>query len=158
MPDNLSPDDRLRTMRAVKSKGTKPEKRLRAILAGSGLSGWKMNYENAPGKPDIAFPARKIAVFIDGCFWHGCPYCNRPLPETNRAYWEQKIARNIARDQKYDEELQRQGWHVLRIWEHQLKEKSAYQPFLSRLRAALSDRLTARKEEQDGRCQSEDNR
>ena len=73
MPDNLTPADRVRTMRAVKSKRTSPERRLRAVLVGSGIKGWLLNYEALPGKPDVAFPVEKIAVFVDGCFWRRYP-------------------------------------------------------------------------------------
>lgn len=72
MSDNLKPDDRKRTMQAVKSKGTRLEKRLFAMLAGMGIGGWKRNVKSIIGKPDVAFPNQKIVIFVDGCFWHGC--------------------------------------------------------------------------------------
>ncbi len=111
-------------MRAVKSKQTKPERQLWALLASCGFRGWKINYTGVLGNPDIAFPQEKIAIFVDGCFWHACPECNRPLPQSNREYWERKINRNIERDKKYNEELAKEGWRVIRIWEHQFKKDS----------------------------------
>jgi DNA mismatch endonuclease, patch repair protein len=120
MSDNLKPEDRKRTMKAVKSKGTKLEKRLFAMLAGMGISGWNKNVKSITGKPDVAFPNQKIAIFVDGCFWHGCPYCRRKLPETNYEYWERKIKRNVELAESYNEQLSRDGWTVIRIWEHEI--------------------------------------
>ena len=123
MSDNLKPADRKRTMKAVKSKGTKLERRLFATLAGMGISGWKKNVTSITGKPDVAFPQQKIAIFVDGCFWHGCPHCRRKLPETNHEYWERKIRRNVELAASYNEQLNRGGWTVIRIWEHEITHK-----------------------------------
>jgi DNA mismatch endonuclease (patch repair protein) len=120
MGDNLSPEDRRKTMQAVKGKGTRLEKRLWAMLAGMRLNGWKKNPETITGKPDVVFPCQQIAVFIDGCFWHGCPQCQRKLPVTNREYWEKKIKRNVALAQIHNEQLEQDGWTVIRIWEHEM--------------------------------------
>ncbi len=120
MGDNLSPEDRRKTMQAVKGKGTRLEKRLWAMLAGMRLNGWKKNPETITGKPDVVFPSQQIAVFIDGCFWHGCPHCQRKLPVTNREYWEKKIKRNVALAQIHNEQLEQDGWTVIRIWEHEM--------------------------------------
>jgi DNA mismatch endonuclease (patch repair protein) len=122
MSDNLKPEDRRRTMQAVKGKGTKLEKRLWAMLAGMGLKGWKKNVDTITGKPDVVFTSQRVAVFIDGCFWHGCPYCRRKLPKTNREYWERKIERNVELAQLHNEQLQRDGWTVVRIWEHEMAD------------------------------------
>lgn len=122
MSDNLKPEDRQKTMQAVKGKGTKPERRLWAMLAGMGIKGWKKNVNTITGKPDVAFTSQHIVVFIDGCFWHGCPYCRRKLPETNREYWERKIKRNIELAQLHNEQLQQDGWTVIRIWEHEMAD------------------------------------
>lgn len=107
-------------MRAVKGRGTRLEKRLWAMLAGLRLKGWKKNADDVVGKPDVVFLNQRIAIFIDGCFWHGCPHCKRKLPATNREYWERKIKRNIELARLHDEQLQREGWVVLRIWEHEM--------------------------------------
>ncbi|MDD5370449.1 MAG: very short patch repair endonuclease [Anaerolineaceae bacterium] len=124
MPDNLSPEDRIRTMRSVKSQKTSPERRLRGMLTGLRVKGWKVNPKEIIGKPDFAFPDLKVAIFVDGCFWHGCPTCQRPLPETNREYWVKKIENNKLRDKHNTLVLESADWIVLRIWEHQLKRKS----------------------------------
>jgi len=120
MSDNLKPEDRRKTMKAVKGKGTKLEKRLCAMLAGMGIGGWKKNVQNIAGKPDVAFPNQKIAIFVDGCFWHGCPHCHRKLPTTNRKYWKKKIDRNIELAKSYNRQLKDDGWKVIRIWEHEV--------------------------------------
>jgi DNA mismatch endonuclease (patch repair protein) len=107
-------------MRAVRGKGTRLEKRLCSMLAGMGLKGWKKNVESIIGKPDVAFVSQRVAIFIDGCFWHGCPHCRRKLPQTNREYWERKINRNIALARSHNRRLRADGWTVIRIWEHEI--------------------------------------
>lgn len=107
-------------MRSVKSKRTTPERRLQAMLAGLGISGWRMNPEDIEGKPDFVFDDAKVAIFVDGCFWHKCPVCDRPMPVTNREYWEKKINRNVQRDKRRTFRLEETGWTVIRIWEHDL--------------------------------------
>lgn len=137
MPDNLSKEDRIRTMRSVKSQKTSPERRLRAMLAGCRIKGWHVNPKEVTGKPDIAFVKNRIAIFVDGCFWHGCPICNRPLPETNRDYWEKKVNGNIKRDEKYTAGLEADGWRVLRIWEHRLAKKERLDPIINEIKTLL---------------------
>jgi DNA mismatch endonuclease (patch repair protein) len=122
MGDNLKPEDRRKTMQSVKGKGTRLERRLFAMLAGMGLKGWKKNVENITGKPDVAFISQRVAVFIDGCFWHGCPYCRRKLPETNREYWKRKIKRNVALAKSHNRRLRQDGWTVIRVWEHEIAD------------------------------------
>src|SRR5688572_21873964 len=124
MGDNLKPEDRRRTMQAVKGKGTRLERRLFSMLAGMGIKGWKKNADNVIGKPDIAFPREQVAIFVDGCFWHGCPYCRRPLPKTNRAYWLRKIKRNIALAKSHNGRLRAKRWTVIRIWEHEINKSA----------------------------------
>lgn len=129
-------------MRAVKSKGTKLEKRLFSMLAGMGISGWKKNVKNIVGKPDIAFLDQKIAIFVDGCFWHGCPHCNRKLPETNHEYWEKKIKHNVELSLNYNDQLRRDGWTVIRIWEHEIDDTAR---FKSRIKEWKSGKFGAGK-------------
>ncbi|MCB9205553.1 MAG: very short patch repair endonuclease, partial [Flavobacteriales bacterium] len=76
----------------------------------------------APGKPDIAFPSKKIAIFLNGCFWHRCPNCNLSLPKNNQEFWQSKFERNIARDKEKIEALENENWEVLVIWECEMKE------------------------------------
>ncbi|MBL1131474.1 MAG: very short patch repair endonuclease [Chloroflexi bacterium] len=138
MSDNLKPSDRQKTMRAVKSKDTKPEKCLFAMLASMGIRGWRKHADDVVGKPDVAFDDCKLAIFVDGCFWHGCPVCQRLLkPQTNQVYWELKIQRNKERALKYNQQLQQQGWEVIRIWEHEIQDISCREKYKKRLRLLL---------------------
>lgn len=139
MPDNLTPEDRRKTMRAVKGKGTSLERRLSAMLAGMQLSGWKKNVSDIVGKPDVVFPEERVVIFVDGCFWHGCPYCNRKLPETNREYWERKIRHNVERDKRNTQALIDDGWRVIRIWEHEMRNAATRRRIHSRIRQAIAE-------------------
>jgi DNA mismatch endonuclease (patch repair protein) len=138
MPDNLSPGDRQKTMRAVKSKGTKLERALFAMLAGMRLSGWRQNASDILGKPDAVFNARKTAIFVDGCFWHGCPICQRKLPQTNHEYWARKITRNVEHAQDCNQQLSAAGWAVVRIWEHEITDARNRQEIRARIRSAIA--------------------
>lgn len=137
MVDNLKPEDRKKTMQAVKGKCTRLERRLFAMLAGMRIKGWRRNADDIEGKPDVVFSQEKLAIFIDGCFWHGCPVCNRKLPETNRDYWVRKINRNVELAKIHNQKLADEGWTVIRIWEHELKDKEAMQRTKSAVRQAL---------------------
>lgn len=137
MPDRLTRADRRRTMQAVKGKGTKIERHLRAMLAGAGLRGWRTNVNDVVGHPDIVFLAEQVAIFVDGCFWHGCPVCNRPLPATNSDYWKAKIARNVTRDRDNTSKLIASGWRVIRIWEHQLRSSVECKALLNLIKSNL---------------------
>jgi len=136
MTDNLKPEDRLKTMRAVKAKGTGLERQLFSMLAGMKVGGWRKNVGEVQGKPDVVFYTR-LAIFVDGCFWHGCPYCKRKLPETNRQYWERKIGRNIRIAKSTSRKLKRAGWTVIRIWEHEMKNPVARWRIRQRIRRSL---------------------
>lgn len=142
MADNLTPEDRQKTMRAVKGKGTKLEKSLFSMLAGMGLKGWKKNVSNIVGKPDIIFLDQKIAIFIDGCFWHGCPICQRKLPETNREYWKRKIARNVQLAKTHNQQLADEGWKVIRIWEHEMKNEAGKREIRAKISQAIDQEAT----------------
>lgn len=107
-------------MQNVKGKGNRTtEKRFRAALISSGISGWKINYQAIKGKPDIYFPEYKIAVFLDGCFWHGCDKCGH-IPKKNNAFWSAKISRNKERDMQTTKHLKEDGYIVKRFWEHEI--------------------------------------
>jgi DNA mismatch endonuclease, patch repair protein len=102
------------------SVDTKPERRLRSELHRRGFR-FRKHLRPVPGlrcKPDIVFPRDRVAVFVDGCFWHGCPLHGR-RPSTNAAYWATKIERNVARDQANSDVLRGDGWRVVRVWEHE---------------------------------------
>jgi DNA mismatch endonuclease (patch repair protein) len=105
-------------MSAIHSKDTVPEITLRKALWANGCR-FRVQYSRE--KIDIAFPAKKVAVFVDGCFWHGCPIHSRKI-RTNEAYWNPKLENNKKRDRQKTAQLQAQGWTVLRFWEHELSE------------------------------------
>ena len=120
MVDTFSKTDRSRIMARVKSRNSKStELRFISILKDKGITGWVRNYK-LTGKPDFAFSRLKIAIFIDGCFWHGCPnHCR--MPSSNMDYWNNKIEKNKIRDKKIKKALRMKGWQVIRIWEHEIK-------------------------------------
>jgi len=140
MVDNLKPEDRRKTMQAVKGKGTRLEKRLFSMLAGMKLKGWRRNASDVTGKPDVVFDGSRVVIFIDGCFWHGCPYCERKLPETNRDYWERKISRNVERAKAHYQRLVNDGWVVVRIWEHEMSNPDSRKEIRLRIRQATKPR------------------
>jgi|TARA_Y100001970_G_scaffold51336_1_gene64975 DNA mismatch endonuclease (patch repair protein) len=108
-------------MSSNKAKNTKPELKLRKALYADGIRGYRLNWKKVPGKPDIAFPGRKIGIFINGCYWHRCPYCELSLPKTNTDFWKKKFEKNIKRDKKKEKELLDLGWTVLVFWECKIK-------------------------------------
>jgi DNA mismatch endonuclease, patch repair protein len=110
-------------MARVKSRGNKStELRLIAIFKRHSITGWRRG-RPLFGKPDFVFPAARVVVFVDGCFWHGHPILCR-LPATNQSYWLPKIESNKARDRMVTHALQKKGWHVLRVWEHEFRVKN----------------------------------
>lgn len=117
MADHLSPDGRSRNMAAIRSKDTKPELAMRAALRRAGATGYRLHRRDLPGRPDIAFIRWKVAVFVDGAYWHGHPDHVRPNASP---YWVAKMERNRARDAAADEALHALGWTVVRIWDIEL--------------------------------------
>jgi DNA mismatch endonuclease (patch repair protein) len=124
MVDVFTKQKRSEVMAAVRSKGNKEtEMKLAALLRASGITGWR-RHQPLPGRPDFVFRRERLALFVDGCFWHGCrKHCR--MPATNREYWNQKIARNIARDRSTGRTLKRLGFRVVRIWGHSLRHPQA---------------------------------
>lgn len=120
MADVFSKKKRSQIMAAIRSNGNKAtELKLISIFRANGIIGWRRNFK-LPGRPDFVFPRERLAIFVDGCFWHGCKrHCR--LPQINRRYWQNKIARNEMRDRETGHCLRKIGWRVLRIWEHSLK-------------------------------------
>jgi DNA mismatch endonuclease (patch repair protein) len=108
-------------MSRIRAKNTGPEVKLRKFLSAAGIRGYRIHY-NLPGKPDVVFTKKKIAIFIDGCFWHKCPVCFQE-PETRKEFWMKKIQSNVDRDKKVNELLKDLGWKVIRIWEHEIKKE-----------------------------------
>lgn len=118
MVDVLSKTQRKFCMSRIRGKNTKPELFLRKALWEKGFRYRLKN--NLPGRPDIVFPGRRLAVFVDGCFWHKCPqHCQ--IPEENRVFWREKLSRNRTRDEEVNHMLGQKNWKVLRFWEHDIK-------------------------------------
>jgi DNA mismatch endonuclease, patch repair protein len=138
--DTRTKEQRSRIMAAVKGKNTSPELALRRGLFSAGARGWRNHYKRASGTPDLAWPRLKVAVFVDGAFWHGHP--SRHKPGRSGAYWDDKIANNVARDRRVDEELERSGWIVLRFWDFEVRKD--LDGVVGRVLASLRSRLKSR--------------
>lgn len=114
------PPVRSLNMAAVKRSDTKPEIALRKALHAAGYrfrKDYLIRFGGVPIRPDIAFTKRRVAVFLDGCFWHGCPQ-HQQTPATNSQFWAAKLKSNVDRDRRQDRLLEEAGWRVVRIWEH----------------------------------------
>jgi len=109
-------------MSRIKGKGNKDtELAMIQILRKHHISGWRRN-QAVLGKPDFVFPKQKVALFVDGCFWHGCPLPKHSnLPKNNQEFWAKKLQQNKDRDKFVTRELKKAGWRVVRVWEHELK-------------------------------------
>jgi DNA mismatch endonuclease (patch repair protein) len=124
---------RSQIMSAIRSRGNKEtELKFAAILRATGITGWR-RHQPLPGRPDFVFRRERVAIFVDGCFWHGCPK-HGGKPEDNRAYWIPKLLRNQERDSEINHLLKKEGWRVLRIWEHDLAPASK---IVTRIKKAL---------------------
>ena len=110
-----------KSMQGNKRADTRPEILVRQRLREAGLTGYRLQWKKAPGRPDIAFPGRKVAIFVNGCFWHRCPHCHPSVPKRNTVFWEEKFRRNVARDQQAIADLEALGWTAITIWECELK-------------------------------------
>ena len=120
--DCLTPEQRKRNMSAIKGRDTKPEILLRKLLHSLGYR-FRIQRKDLPGRPDIVLPKYKIAIFVNGCFWHrheGCKLAS--TPSTNSEFWEKKFAANVERDARNYAALKAHGWHVVIIWECEVKE------------------------------------
>jgi len=121
MSDVFTKKKRSLIMSANRASGNRStELNLRMRFTAHKISGWKINAKDVYGKPDFAFHDRKLAVFVDGCFWHGCKSC-RNIPATNRKFWTTKIEGNKQRDRTVTRKLRKEGWTVIRFWEHQVR-------------------------------------
>jgi DNA mismatch endonuclease (patch repair protein) len=124
--DNVRREIRSKIMASVRSEGNlTTEILLGQLLRAAGVRGYRKHWP-VQGKPDFAWPGRKIAVFVDGCFWHGCTKC-KSLPTSNVKFWKNKIENNRRRDRRVTRALRRQGWKVVRIWECCVKRRSSLQ-------------------------------
>lgn len=106
-------------MARIRGRNTSPEIALRRAMWCLGLR-YRVHFRIGRTRPDVTFPGPKLAVFVDGCFWHGCPQ-HSTTPKTNRDFWEQKLRRNRERDVENTQWLEAEGWRVLRLWEHEIE-------------------------------------
>jgi len=136
MADVWTKKKRSEVMSLVRSRGNKDtELVLVRLFRQNRIRGWRRHVAMM-GKPDFTFREQRLAVFVDGCFWHGCPKHSRQ-PKTNRFFWRNKILANIARDRLVNRTLRRLGWKILRIWEHELTRKNEAR-LLRRIQHALT--------------------
>lgn len=135
MPDVHSREVRSFNMSRVRSRGNRStELRFIELLRGASIHGWRRRYQVA-GNPDFVFPAQRIAIFLDGCFWHSCPKRCKP-PPANSQFWAEKLASNRRRDRRVKALLRQQGWTVVRFWEHSLRSNPSF--VVRKLRTELS--------------------
>lgn len=123
MADVFTKAKRSEVMSRIRSRGNRDtELALASLFRRHGITGWRRQ-KPVFGKPDFVFPKLRMAVFVDGCFWHACPI-HATKPSNNTAFWRKKLAANKARDQKVNRTLRAAGWRVLRIWEHELAKRN----------------------------------
>lgn len=118
--DVLTKKQRSYCMSQIKGRDTSHEIQFRKLLWNNGLRGYRVHKLGIEGKPDIYFPKKRIAIFIDGCFWHKCPNCF-VKPKSNMAFWEKKIGQNVQRDRKVNATLKGENIRILRFWEHEIR-------------------------------------
>ena len=118
VPDTYSAEVRSRVMARVKGRDTGPELALRRALYAAGVRGWRCHRKDVSGKPDLVFGPAKLAVFVDGAFWHGHP--DKYWQGRSGPYWDAKIERNMARDRRIDAALKEAGWKVIRLWDFEV--------------------------------------
>jgi DNA mismatch endonuclease (patch repair protein) len=135
--DTRTPEQRHRIMTAIRSDNTSPEMQLRRALFAAGVRGWRCHYKRALGKPDLAWPALRVAVFVDGAFWHGHP--SRYKVGRSGPYWDSKIARNIKRDREVAIGLEADGWLVVRTWDFEIRRDLS--SLVARVLEALAGRV-----------------
>ncbi|HEX3857060.1 MAG TPA: very short patch repair endonuclease [Verrucomicrobiae bacterium] len=135
MADVFTKAKRSEVMSRIRGRGNKEtEIALARLFRQNKITGWRRHI-SIFGRPDFSFSKQKIAIFVDGCFWHGCPK-HFNMPASNRAFWKKKIKGNKARDQRVNRDLRKCGWRVIRIWEHDLARKHIPR-LLSRILRAL---------------------
>lgn len=118
--DKISKGRRSYNMSRIRSRDTRIELALRRALWARELRGYRVHPSGLPGKPDVVFTRWRVAVFVDGCFWHACEECF-VAPSSNTSYWRPKIERNVERDREVDTTLAQAGWTVVRVWEHEIE-------------------------------------
>lgn len=138
MADVFTPAKRSAVMARIRGSGNKDtEGRMIALFRVCGITGWRRK-QKVFGKPDFVFRRGRVAVFVDGCFWHGCPKPKHaPLPKTRTEWWRAKLARNHARDREVNRTLRRMGWKVVRVWECDLAKAENRARIARRVRRRL---------------------
>lgn len=121
MADRITPEERSRNMSAIKSKDTTPEELVRKYLFSHGFR-YRKNVKTLPGSPDIVLPKYKTVIFVNGCFWHKHNCKRFRWPKSNTDFWREKITKNVERDARNIEALEKAGWEVLTVWECEIKE------------------------------------
>jgi DNA mismatch endonuclease (patch repair protein) len=133
--DPLTPIQRSERMSRVRGSGNEStEEAVAAMLAEAGIFGWQRHPKGMLGRPDFYFPDSRLVLFVDGCFWHACPACKRRNPAANADFWRQKIDDNRRRDTRQRRRLRANGYHVMRVWEHETRQRL----WLRRVRAMLT--------------------
>lgn len=128
MPFKLGPPPKAtsphvsKSMRGNVGKDTRPELALRKALWSRGLRGYRLHWKRIPGRPDVCYPKKETAIFVNGCFWHRCPFCKPKLPKSNSDFWRRKFQRNKERDKLKVERLKDLGWKVMTVWECQINK------------------------------------
>jgi DNA mismatch endonuclease (patch repair protein) len=130
-----------KSMKGNKAKNTQPELLLKKVLRANNVKGYHLHYNKLPGTPDICFPAVKLAIFVNGCFWHRCPYCRLKTPKSHRGFWNVKFIRNKQRDLTKRRQLKCLGWKSMIVWECQIKK--SLNKTIKRITTALKDKHTA---------------
>ncbi|MDP2183831.1 MAG: very short patch repair endonuclease [Actinomycetota bacterium] len=125
-----------RSMKGNRGKDTKPELELRRLLREAGFPGYRLHWKKAPGRPDIAYPGRGVAIFVNGCFWHRCPHCQPGEPKSHSEFWRRKFELNQERDVRKVRELEEVGWTVVTVWECELGDRPG--EAVDRIATALS--------------------
>lgn len=132
MADVLSREQRSHCMSKIRGKNTEPENMMRDLLRGLHLRYQPKVY----GRPDFASKSKKVAVFVDGCFWHGCPKCYIK-PRQNHGFWKKKVEKNKTRDRQVSMVLRKDGWTVMRVWEHEVRKNP--ERTANRIKGAVSN-------------------
>lgn len=137
MADVFTRTKRSEVMSRIRGRGNlSTEMRMIALMREHGIKGWR-RHRPLPGRPDFVFIQERIALFVDGCFWHGCPV-HHVAPRTAISFWRKKIEGNRARDRRNSRELRRRGWQVIRVWEHELKKDGRSPVAIRKLQLLLS--------------------
>lgn len=132
--DNLTKKQRLKCMSRIRSKNTEPERRIRKLLTAENIK-YRLHTSRLPGKPDIVMSAKKIAIFINGCFWHQHKHCKYAvMPKSNINYWKTKLEKNIAKQKEATRQLRKIDWKPIVIWECQVKKQKLLGKIINRIK------------------------